>query len=66
MCSPNIPSGLLASKDFSLSYFIGSLMGAIIKNMQGYLKSDSKKMYIYSAVSNLIFIYLYFTWNDSI
>ena len=41
-------------------------MGAIIKNMQGYLKSDSKKMYIYSAVSNLIFIYLYFTWNDSI
>ncbi|RMX58966.1 hypothetical protein pdam_00014633 [Pocillopora damicornis] len=27
----------------------GSLVGAIIKNMQGYLKSDSKKMYIYSA-----------------
>lgn len=27
----------------------GSLVGAIIKNMKGYLESESKKMYIYSA-----------------
>ena len=30
-------------------------MGAIVNNMKDYLKPESKKLYIYSAVSNKMF-----------
>lgn len=43
---------------FCINIFVGNLVGAIVNNMKDYLKSASKKIYIYSAVSNKFLLYV--------
>ena len=50
---------------FRVCCFVGNLVGAIVNNMKDHLKPTSKKLYIYSAVSNTFlcsfFIFALFT-----